>query len=356
MTAAVPHRPLYQELRNRIAQEIANGRYPAGSELPSLAEMSRLYAASPGTVARVVELLRRERLIHCRKGRRPRVARSGGQRDGRRIAILLNAPDRDGVHDYADGPSTWLLHQKILQKLLLDHNPALNLSYRYDWEHHLDHIDGVIALEVHCGRYREPARLRQSGIPCVKVGTFLPEVPANNTLMIDYAPAMEQIATYFLANGVKAVFINEMDRPEPGAPTRTAAFRQALLGHGIAPEHIHTEHFRHIRLLPEALAAVRDWLRRTPGPVGVLTPGDLQAGQIVELGLAEGRTLKKDLFVVGLSGLPESALGEPALSTVEFPFGELAERAVNMLYGLLRDHVTETASVSIPLRFHPRGT
>lgn len=356
MKTAVPRRPLYQELRNRIAQEIANGRYPAGSELPSLAEMSRLYAASPGTVARVIELLRGERLIHCHKGRRPRVRQPGKLRGGCRIAILLDAPDRDGVHDYHDGPSTWRVHQNILQRLLRDRNPAINLSYRYDWEHHLDHIDGVIALEAHRSHYHEPDKLQTYGIPCIRVANFLPEVPPCNTLTLDYAPAMTQIATYFLANGVKSVFINELDRSEHGEATRTDDFRQTLLNHGFPPERIRTEHYREMQFAPETLAAVRAFLTRMPGPVGVLTAGDLQAEQVVELASECGLTLKKDFFAVGISGLPELALGDPALSTIEIPFGELADRAVNMLYHLIRDHVAETANIHIPLRFHPRGT
>lgn len=356
MRNANTRRPLYQEVRNRIAQGIANGHYPVGSELPSIAEMNRLYAASPSTIARVIELLRGERLIRCSQGRRPRVRQTGRQRDCFRIAILLDTPDRNCVYDYTDGASTWLLHQKIMQRLLRDHHPVINLSYRYDWEAHCDHIDGVVALEARGECRREPDKLRKYGIPCVKFAYFLPDPPASNTLTLDYAPAMAQIAIYFLSNGCKAVFINDLEYPENGAKSRTEALRQTLSGHGFPSERIFTRHFPPMQFTPDDLMEIRAYLLRTAGPVGILTAGDMQTSQILELAADCRLTLKKDFFVVGISGLPESTRCNPVLSTIEIPFDNLADQIVNMLYQLLQNHVDEIASQLIPLRFAPRGT
>ncbi len=359
MRTVVKKRPLYQELRNRIAQDIANTRYPAGSELPSLSEMSAMYAVSPGTVGHVITILADEGLIKCRRGRRPRVLPAGNVHRNFRIAVLLDCHDRDCIHDYADGPWAWTLHQEILRRLLEDHNPALNLSYRYDWENHLDNIDGVVALEAYRERLHAPDKLLAYNIPCIRIASFLPEMPQSNTISLDYSRSMRQIATYFLANGVRNFFINDIDPPQPELADHGSRFSELnhpLEEHGVPPESRTHFYASLMEFTTEHRTAIRNYFQTHPEPIGALLAGDLRARQFIEIALECGRVLKKDVFTVGASGLPEYAMASPALSSLDIPFADMANRAIDMLYDMIRHKTMSCANVSLPVKFHPRET
>ncbi len=359
------NRPLYQELRNRLAQEIASGVYPAGAELPSLAEMAQRYTVSPGTAGRVIELLAEEGLIRCRRGRRPRVAaHTTPARHNFRIAILLDCPDRDGVHPYSEGPWAWTLHQKLLTRLLNDHNPALTLSFRYEWEKQLSGVDGVIALEAYHQLYHEPDKLEKYRIPYIRIqsAALLPELPVTNTVYQDHGASGRQAATYFLAHGVKYVFAQNFEKelwPLRNPHDRLFEFYGMLLDKGIPENHIIRTARNGISFLPDSASMLRlkDLLQRDPEPVGILA-NDISARYVIDLGLSCRRTLKKDFCVIGSAGLSslDAATPSPAITSISAPFQEMADNALDMLYGMLGRRETHCENRAISGHFQVRDT
>lgn len=61
-------RPLYLQVRDHLAQEIAAGERKPGSSLPSEVDLARELGVSAGTLRRALEALENERLIKRRQG------------------------------------------------------------------------------------------------------------------------------------------------------------------------------------------------------------------------------------------------------------------------------------------------
>jgi GntR family transcriptional regulator, frlABCD operon transcriptional regulator len=61
--------PLYAQLKQRLRAEIADGRYPEGSPLPTEAQLCDLYAVSRITVRRAVSELQDEGVLEKRHGK-----------------------------------------------------------------------------------------------------------------------------------------------------------------------------------------------------------------------------------------------------------------------------------------------
>ena len=61
--------PLYQQLYEKLRDEINEGRYPAGSRLPTEAELSEAYQVSRVTVRKAMEQLEKEDLLVRKVGK-----------------------------------------------------------------------------------------------------------------------------------------------------------------------------------------------------------------------------------------------------------------------------------------------
>src|SRR3954471_1021282 len=71
---------MVQSLAQKLASEIADGRWPAGSVLPSTRALAVELGCAPGTVARAYGELRRAGVIVGRDRARARVADGGSPR------------------------------------------------------------------------------------------------------------------------------------------------------------------------------------------------------------------------------------------------------------------------------------
>ena len=61
--------PLYQQLYEKLRDEINEGRYPAGSRLPTEAELSETYQVSRVTVRKAMEQLEKEDFLVRKVGK-----------------------------------------------------------------------------------------------------------------------------------------------------------------------------------------------------------------------------------------------------------------------------------------------
>lgn len=348
-------RPLYQTLRNELAHDIARGRFPTNSLLPGTAELAAAYDASISTVTHALKLLAAEGLLRCRQGSRIRVLPAPRKKHWR-IGVFVNCPDTDAKYDYKDGPWCWTLHQKILEILLRARHSALNLSYLFDWEPMLAQLDGVLALEANALDYDFAERLANRGIPCVNIGSWFAVPPENNTAHLDYAPACEQAAVCFLAHGCRHFLI--CLPPETASavywPGRWQPFLTLLREHGIPPEAIIGQRLHDD--LGRALPQLRKLLRNLPKPIGVMTFGDDQAESTVREAVELGLQAKRDIFVIGTTGLPATALANPRLSVFAQPYDKFAKVACSMLFTMLENHTVTIPSVALPIHFTPFDT
>lgn len=76
-------------------------------------------------------------------------------------------------------------------------------------------------------------------------------------------------------------------------------------------------------------------LAEDPRVTAVFAGNDQMALGVIKALVDDGRRVPEDVSVVGFDGLPESPYFLPGLSTVRFDFGEVGERAVTHILGLM---------------------
>lgn len=348
--------PQYKVLRNIIAQDIAVGKYPPGSELPCTRELCDMYHISHNTVELAIRLLAEEKLIRRRRGCRAKVL-TPHKKSNLWIAIVDNNPAGDILLSYQESPWMWTISNEITRGLLRDGNVALQLSLCGNWKEHLSKADGVIIVKsnaVVC----KLQNLKECGLPDIPCVFIDPRaVPAaDNTIKLDYSLACRQIATYFLVNGVEHFLIYDIIDCN-GEYHRCQEFYRTLAENSVPESSVYKLH-RSDGMIPneKVLKIIAEKLKSLSGRVGVLCSQDIIAGQVCKIAPECGKTLKKDLFVAGISGLPELYSTTPALSSIKVPFEDIAEDCLNMLYDMIARKVDQLPGKVYNLKFCPRDT
>ena len=109
--------------------------------------------------------------------------------------------------------------------------------------------------------------------------------------------------------------------------------------------------------LPEtARDAARELLLREPRPTAIFAANDASAIETIAVARSLGLDVPGDLSVIGFDNVPESALCEPPLTTIEQPIQRMGEEAVRMLLGLIDDPSSQPAQVVLPTRLVERGS
>jgi LacI family transcriptional regulator len=100
-----------------------------------------------------------------------------------------------------------------------------------------------------------------------------------------------------------------------------------------------------------ARAAARELLSLPEPPTAVFAANDLSALMTLEVARELGLEVPHQLSVVGFDNIPESALADPPLTTVQQPIRRMGQEATAMLLALIagedvaRNHVTLTTSL-----------
>jgi LacI family transcriptional regulator len=117
------------------------------------------------------------------------------------------------------------------------------------------------------------------------------------------------------------------------AQRREEGFRMALADAGIEldPELVQRGAFTEAT----AEAPARTLLSLADRPTAIFAANDLSAIQVVRSALELGLSVPDDLSVVGFDNIPESALVDPPLTTVDQSIQRLGEAAVDVLVGLI---------------------
>jgi LacI family transcriptional regulator len=136
-------------------------------------------------------------------------------------------------------------------------------------------------------------------------------------------------------------------RPDlESARLREQGFRQAMAAAGLAvdPEVVGVGGYE----LESAEEPARRMLRLGRPPTAVFAANDVTAIQVMRVAASLGMAVPDDVSVIGFDNIPESALTEPGLTTIEQPIQDMGFEAVRMLIALIDEAPTAPLQVTLP--------
>lgn len=191
------------------------------------------------------------------------------------------------------------------------------------------------------------------GAPVVAVDphTGPDDVP---TVDSDNRYGAELATQYLLGLGHRRIgFIG--GRPDlESARLREVGFRESIARAGLD---VDPALLRNGSFEPEtAQVAAAELLTLDPPPTALFAANDVSAITAMAEAAARGLRVPEDLSVIGFDNIPESALTDPPLTTIEQPIQQMGERAVEMLLRLLAGHLPEPVRETLPTRLLERGS
>jgi LacI family transcriptional regulator len=85
-------------------------------------------------------------------------------------------------------------------------------------------------------------------------------------------------------------------------------------------------------------------------PTAIFAANDLSAMQTMHVARSLGLRIPEDVSVVGFDNIPESALTEPPLTTIDQSIQEMGRRAVELLIGLIDGNSEGPQQITLPTR------
>jgi LacI family transcriptional regulator len=106
----------------------------------------------------------------------------------------------------------------------------------------------------------------------------------------------------------------------------------------------------------QARDAARTLLRLPVPPTAIFAANDISALSTLEVAAELGVDVPAQLSVVGFDNIPESALSQPPLTTVQQPMRQMGHDAIAMLIGLIAGQLPEDTHVTLETTLVPRRT
>ncbi len=344
-----------QQLYERLVRKIVFGEYPAGCELPSMGQVAEQHGVSRSLVKQVFGDLAREGMILNRNGQ-PALVRPPSNDRQELVMVAL----RNLNFEYGDGPWGWQVLQAVSRELLSANIPQVNIPFeRMKDEMWRNLSSGIILFHDHI--FQEGRTLAQEwGKPYVSLRAFVNE-PGPNTVYVSYRGAAEQIACYFLSGGVKSVVnivtgqrLHEKLSAVDPCHRFHDTFRMLTASGNVSPDKI--VFLRSPGIFVDPGPEVEKLLEHLPRPIGVLTDSDYISSKLALMAIRMKLRLKKDIMIVGGSGLPEAGDWSPALTSCRIPFDELAGSAVRILAEQWKRGVNIVGPVGVPTSLTIRET
>lgn len=138
-------------------------------------------------------------------------------------------------------------------------------------------------------------------------------------------------------------------RPDlESARQRERGYRQALAAAGIAfdPELIRVGEYE----LETSEEPARQLLTLDDRPTAIFAANDLSAIQTMQVARSLGLSVPGDVSVIGFDNIPESALTETPLTTIDQSIQEMGRQAVDLLIDLIDGNTERPQQVSLPTR------
>ena len=321
---------LYQAVYENLVRAIERREYMPGSRFWSLSELCVLYHISEITARRVLRELTSAGYIYCEKRHRSIVTGRCQPRLKEFHVAIIGELTHPG-DDIQLGPWTYHMQQSIMLEMLAQRLVPQICEMRDYNSAELDLMDcdAVLAMNSADDCYE---KLQQSGKPFIMLKRNSISPMQNNTISLDFLPACRKIAHYMLNSGIRSFLsithpVEKVSHRYACGDLRFEPLYDALQASGrIAAGDLQLE----ICPWTDRNKILQDLIKRFlsenhPRPYGFMA-GDIMAREICTLCRIAGLIPGEDFRIAALSGLPGTNVLGPQLSSMVFPFCNIARQ------------------------------
>jgi DNA-binding LacI/PurR family transcriptional regulator len=334
--------PKYRRLADMLRSQIKLGELKTGDRLPSFAEMYREHGATKTTLRRVYELLEKDNLIERRSGSGVYVAEPDRMRKTGKLGLLFRVGE-SYKHPY-------------MMELLSSVRRVAKLQGLE-----------IVLLDEETETV-EPGQADALLIACDEMEALLMKLPPDlpHVLLFQHSPDFTcvapddfgggKIATrHLLELGHRRILCLPCSNSNSIALLRLAGYKAAHKDAGIAvgEELVHFLHKPPGGYRVEGEETMRflledgwDKMKCT----AILAQNDEVAIGVLKALADAGIRVPEEVSVVGFDGTEVSDLCTPHLTTVKVPLAEIGERAIKVLLEQMRDGVSKTEKIVLPVQ------
>jgi len=328
MKNTLKHIRLAPLLAEEILKRIWSGRYPAGTRLASIRELRKEFPVGKHSLESAVAMLACNGYLKRHAGRTPLIRmdrRSGVYR----IAMCdFRMPERRTVR-YETSPRSWLFKDAVAQALRRRNCHCVSIGSPEELQAVAPVVDGLIQF-IFIDRPVPP--ICGFAAPVLTVKNTVEEPLTANTLYTERDQALEKAAYYMISHGIRSL-VSLQRGSDPLHNEREKHLRRILRNFGWSGNPVQTLATGEV-MEKNAVGPLRAFLHKKPPlPLGVLAQGDLLARGAAGLAVEMGLRLKKDIVIIGCTGIPEAADWRPAVTSLTSPFQAMGKCAAE---GILR--------------------
>jgi len=358
--------PLYEQIKNRIVEDLIKGSFKPGDTFYSLSALAEKYAVSQITIRRVMTELVKEGYLITQRGKKPTVVNTTGEVSSirslsRNVGFFLSILGQESPVDLHDSPSAYAISNVIQKELIkaeyLSSFISVHDNMKFVKKVITDNCDNFCGFMFFAGLAKEILSLvENSNKPYVIIDRF-GETAKNNYVSAEYYTASCKVANYLLDSGIKSLLFVTT---EPFFFTNILLLRglqETFLTNSIAPSNIHTK-IAENGSLEAGKKMVTTCLKsqKMKMPCAIFTTDDFLAMGAVKACEEMQLNIPDDISIIGGVGLSAAEYFKPALSTLECSMEDMGRTAVQMLFKMLRTKHYRQPGISLPMRFVIRET
>lgn len=169
------------------------------------------------------------------------------------------------------------------------------------------------------------------GVPIVSTGIFA--ITDIDYVRVDLVPAIEAALRHLAANCKRIAYVSlwpahtEAENSDPRYP----AYQRIVREFGLKEELIVTYDSRDVPLREFTRATVRKYIEENGCPDGIFCYNDERAIATLAAVRDLGLKVPEDVRLIGCDGIEENTYHNPPLSTIQYPFDEVARLAWEFL-------------------------
>ena len=188
-------------------------------------------------------------------------------------------------------------------------------------------VDGLLLHYTH--RFPEdlPDRLAGNRLPSVWINTRLPH---DCVYLDDYAAAREATQRLLQLGHTRVAYVDRDASGHYSESDRRDGYAAAMAEAGLTPRVVQMNYPTAASPADSRLSDARAWLSGSDAPTAALVYGATLLGPVAAAALSLGRSIPRDLSLIGFSRDPVSSIGLP-MTIVDTAMQDVAARAVAML-------------------------